>query len=35
MSLATPVITNLIDLGHNKRKAPETLLEINEYVLDF
>lgn len=33
--LVTPVITNLIDGGLNKRNPPETLLELNGYVLRF
>lgn len=35
MALVSPILTNLIDAGPNTRKAPETLLEINAYVLDF
>lgn len=35
MALVSPIITNIIDGGLNKRQAPETLLEINDYVLDF
>lgn len=35
MALVSPMITNLIDGGLNKRRAPETLLEINAHVLEF
>lgn len=35
MALVSPIITNLIDNGLNKRQAPETLLELNGYVLKF
>ncbi len=35
MALASPIITNWIDGGLNKRQSPETLLELNNYVLDF
>ncbi len=35
MALVSPIITNIIDGGLNKRQAPETLLEINDYVLEF
>lgn len=35
MALVSPIITNLIDGGLNKRQAPETLLEMNEHVLEF
>lgn len=35
MALATPMITNFIDGGLNKRRAPETLLEINGHVVEF
>ncbi|NLD49719.1 MAG: prolyl oligopeptidase family serine peptidase [Clostridiaceae bacterium] len=35
MILVTPVLTNLLDGGLNTRHAPETLLELNGYVLDF
>lgn len=35
MILVTPVLTNLIDGGLNTRHAPETLLELNGYVIEF
>ena len=35
MALTSPFFTNMIDGGLNSRKAPETLLEINDIVLDF
>lgn len=35
MSLVSPIITNWIDGGLNKRKAPETLFELNRYVREF
>ncbi len=35
MSLVSPLLTNKIDGGLDKRKAPEPLLEINQMVLDF
>jgi hypothetical protein len=35
MALVSPMITNAIDGGLNKRHAPETLLEINTHVLEF
>lgn len=35
MARISPNITNAIDLGCNTRFPPETLLEINDYVLDF
>ncbi len=35
MALVSPVLTNLIDGRLNTRKAPETLLELNAYVLEF
>jgi dienelactone hydrolase len=35
MSLATPVITYLMDSGLDTRPAPEALLELNGYVLEF
>jgi predicted alpha/beta hydrolase family esterase len=35
MVLVSPIITNMIDLGVNTRQPPETLLELNEYVLNF
>ncbi|MGI6072262.1 MAG: alpha/beta hydrolase family protein [Lachnospiraceae bacterium] len=35
MSLVSPIITNLIDRGLNKRNPSETLLELNGYVLKF
>jgi len=35
MALLSPILTNMLDLGRDTRKAPETLLELNRYVLDF
>ncbi len=35
MVLISPIITNWIDGGLNTRGAPETLLEINQHVLEF
>jgi hypothetical protein len=35
MSLATPILTYLLDGGLNTRPAPEALLELNGYVLEF
>ncbi|NLL92230.1 MAG: hypothetical protein GX222_07445 [Ruminococcaceae bacterium] len=35
MILISPIITNMIDLGVNTRQPLETLLELNEYVLNF
>lgn len=35
MALVSPIITNWIDGNLNKRQAPETLLELNGYVLEF
>jgi hypothetical protein len=35
MALLSPIITNLIDSGADKRQAPETLLELNGYVIEF
>lgn len=35
MALVSPIITNRIDGNLNKRKAPETLLEINRFVVEF
>lgn len=35
MALATPMITNMVDGGLNTREASDTLLEINEVVVDF
>lgn len=35
MSLATPILTYLLDGGLNTRPAPDALLELNGYVLEF
>ncbi len=35
MALVSPILTNWFDQGLNTRHAPETLLEINGYVIDF
>ncbi|NLD87818.1 MAG: hypothetical protein GX633_06120 [Clostridiales bacterium] len=35
MTLVSPLITNLLDRGLNKRHPPETMFELNRYVLDF
>ncbi|MGX7078006.1 hypothetical protein [Globicatella sanguinis] len=35
IALVSPILTNAIDDGLNQRKAPETLLELNEFVLEF
>lgn len=35
MPLVSPLITDLIDSGLNKRHPPETMFELNRYVLEF
>ena len=35
MALLSPILTNMLDRGADTRKAPETLLELNRYVLEF
>jgi hypothetical protein len=35
MALLSPFLTNMLDRGLDTRKAPETLLELNRYVLEF
>lgn len=35
MVLISPILTNMFDGGLDKRHAPKTLLELNEYVLKF
>lgn len=35
MALLSPFLTDMLDRGLDTRKAPETLLELNRYVLEF